>query len=332
MNRQRIHLIYTRAHARVGAGLAPKFRTIARAGTRKRARADVHTRMRGGAYGGNGMFARETVSVIRTYRSGRIGEKIKFPLPEKERRGRKNRRSSLRKMAQNENSAVRRLARLLNEYFGPDCWLIGLDYGPEGYMRVEERARGLFEQRLRAPGEEPVWEDCMLDAADHEAGLCLRRVNRELKKRGLDNMRYVLITSDMDGKTGEAVRVHHHICVSAGAKDIIVGKWGLGGVDYEPMWDEPDHYALAEYLIEQVRRRPDAKKYTPSRNMPMPPPKDRTVYTDAELRAPQGAFVLYRSEWKRGGVQYLRYILPAGAGDGVDGEEVSAFVPQAEGS
>ena len=37
--------------------------------------------------------------------------------------------------------------------------------------------------------------------------------------------RYIPFTSDLDGKTGEVVRVHHHIIVNAEAAEIALEKW-----------------------------------------------------------------------------------------------------------
>ena len=60
--------------------------------------------------------------------------------------------------------------------------------------------------------------DAMRAAADHELQLVIRRVKRELDKAGV-SLRYVAVTSDMDGDTGETVRVHHHLVVDRAARD-----------------------------------------------------------------------------------------------------------------
>ena len=67
---------------------------------------------------------------------------------------------------------------------------------------------------------------------------------------------------------------------------------------------------MAEYLLRQVRRVPDAKKYVTSRNLGRPQPRDRVALTDAELRIPKGGRLLHRSEYKPGRAQYIRFVLP----------------------
>ena len=55
---------------------------------------------------------------------------------------------------------------------------------------------------------------------------------------------------------------------------------------------------------------PDAKKYTSSRNLVRPQPKDRVAYSEAEVRVPKGGTLLFRNEFKPGHPQYIRYVLP----------------------
>lgn len=87
--------------------------------------------------------------------------------------------------------------------------------------------------------------DAVREAAEHELRLVLRRVKREMAKAGVA-LRYVAITSDMDGDTGETVRVHHHLVVPAEAKEAFTEKWaGMGGVDWSPMSDQEDYTPIA---------------------------------------------------------------------------------------
>lgn len=245
--------------------------------------------------------------VVRTYEAGNIGEKTKFWVPgrrpEKQTRREK---AELKKQEQNEHAAEKQLARLINDNFGPGDLLMGLDYSEEGMKRITARAEQNLNQR-----EEP-WEDIIREAAEQEARLLLRRVKRELAKQGTE-LKYIVITSDMDGDTGEAVRVHHHLIVPAGVQEIFAEKWApMGGVNWEKMSDQQDYTPIAAYFIRQVRRIPDAKKYISSRNLSRPRPKDRVALTEAELRVPRGGELLHRSEFKPGRPQYIRYVLPEG--------------------
>ena len=153
--------------------------------------------------------------------------------------------------------------------------------------------------------------DAMRAAADHELQLVIRRVKRELDKAGV-SLRYVAVTSDMDGDTGETVRVHHHLVVDRAARDAFAEKWaGMGGVDWKPLSPQVDYTPLASYLIRQIRRVPDKKKFVSSlRNLVRPQPKDRIAMSEAEVRVPKGGVLLFREAYHPGLSQYIRYILP----------------------
>ena len=236
---------------------------------------------------------------VRTYEAGRVGEKIKFWVPGEKPAGRLTRKqkSDIRKAAQNEYSAERQLARLINANFGPGDWFLGLDYSEEGLARV-----------LRKAGTEEM--DRVREAAARELVNCIRRVKRELEREGIE-LRYVAITSDMDGETGEAVRVHHHLVINRAARNAFVHKWqdlGYGGVSWSPLSDQDDYWDIAVYLMKQVRSSvPMANRYTSSRNLVRPQPKDRVVSSAAEVRVPKGCRLLVRKEYRVGQAQYIRY-------------------------
>lgn len=253
---------------------------------------------------------REGYWVIRTYEAGAVGEKTKFWVPgEKPSRSGRREKTEIRKQLQNEYSVQKQLARLINANFGPGDLLLGLDYSSEGMDRLEAWAvsHGLDPY---SPDEAERME-AIRRAADWALGNLLRRVKRTLDKEGLV-LRYVAITSDMDGDTLEAVRVHHHLVVHKESKAVFVSKWEeWGGVDWSSLSRQRDYTPIAEYFIRQVRNKvPDAKKYIPSRNLVRPQPRDRAAITEAELRAPKGTKLLFRNEFKPGKPQYIRYLLP----------------------
>lgn len=255
--------------------------------------------------------------VVRTYESGIIGEKTKFWI-QGARPGRKKEKSDIRKQEQNEHSAVKALARLMHANYQQGDLLLGLDYSDTGLRKLEGYARKVnpdFDSLSEDQKRDAVWA-----AAKHEASLCLRRVNRELAKLGKESIKSITVTSDMDGDTGELVRIHHHLVVPDGCEGVFVSKWGkLGGVEWERISKQADYTPIAEYLLKQVRRIPDANKYATSRNLVRPQPKDRVAASNAELRVPKGGKLLYRQEYKtrqgRDGEvyaqpQYIRYIIP----------------------
>lgn len=266
---------------------------------------------------------KEGYFVIRTYEAGAIGEKTKFFVPGKRPDGKMSRRqkNAIRKAEQNEYSAQKALARLINANYQTGDLLMGLDYNEIGMKRITHWARkhGLpIDSEDEMERQNALWE-----AAAHELDIALRRVKRKLEKQGIE-LKAIYCTSDMDGDTGEIVRVHHHLVVNAETKDAFLEAWekyGLGSVDWETFWPvQLDRTPIAEYIIRQVRRIPDAKKFRSTRNLVRPKAKDRVVYTDNELQVPRGGKLIFRQEqeqklvFSRAGMnrqsQYIRYILP----------------------
>lgn len=248
--------------------------------------------------------------VVRTYEAGQVGEKTKyFVLGDRTRRNRRKEESSIKKQEQNEYSAKKRLARLINANFTHGDILLGLDYSDASYKKLERSAR------KAAPDYDSLPEDdqlrCIREAAAQEMVNYLRRVKRALEKEGrADELKYIAITSDMDGDTKETVRVHHHLIVPASCEHIVRMKWGHGGTYCKPLSKQEDYMPIAEYLIAQVRGTLNAKKFVSSRNLIRPQPKDRIAVSDAEIRVPRNCKLIQRAEYKRGAPQYIRYILP----------------------
>lgn len=256
--------------------------------------------------------------MTRTYISGRVGEKTKYWVSgERDTtvRGRRRERAEIRKQEQNEYSAVKGLARILNANLRGGDILLGLDYSDEGLEKLLTWCRGQgMDVDSMSEGERA---EAIREAARHALTLCMRRVSRLLEKDGIELRCFAAVTSDMDGETGEAVRVHHHLVIPGEAKDAFLAKWKLGGVHFKGINPEQEDYTpLAEYLLRQVRRIPDEKKYITTRNIIRPLPRDRVAVNDAELRAPAGGRLLFRSEYKRGCPQYIRYTIPKGRGRG----------------
>lgn len=227
--------------------------------------------------------------VIRTYLAGMIGEKIKYWVPgEKPSRSKRRMASDIRQQQRNEASAEKRMARLVHANFREGV-LVRLSWG-------EEQLAAL-----------PEGEDERFRAAHRALRLWLRRARRACAAAGVE-LKYIALTSDVNGKTGELVRVHHHAILSREAADIALGKWTAGQTHREYLDGRPDKTELVKYLLGQVRRLPDEKKYIPSRNLTIPQPTDRIARSGAELLPPKGALLLRRSEWSPGMPQYIRYI------------------------
>ena len=250
--------------------------------------------------------------VVRTYEAGAVGEKTKFWVSGKrpEKNLSRRQRDAIRKREQNEYSAVKRLARILNKYFSSGDILLGIDYADKGIAKLTKwlRGKGIDTDQL----DEAQKMEAIYQAADHELVNCLRRAKRRAKEAGVE-IKAAFVTSDMDGETGESVRIHHHLVINREARDFFVEAWSeLGGVSWSPMWNyQEDRTDIAAYMLRQVRHVPDAKKFRTTRNLVPPVPKDRIVNTAAELQVPRGGKLLFRREFSRSEqAQYIRYVLP----------------------
>ncbi len=268
------------------------------------------------------------------------------------RRGKRKGNTSFRKQEQNFNSALRRVARILNcNYDHENGMLLTLDYAENGLgkliagMSVEDREKI---EEMRAPvGRIGTWKavnakpskgcreiqgnelherDCsgeertdmtgekdgevwnrMREAAEKQMSLWLRRVKRKFGGK----IKALMITSDVDHETGELVRVHHHIVFAAEgiSWDLLRKEWKHGSVDIKQLRAQPDYTPIATYLMRQVRRQPDKKKYHVTQGMEMPIIEERVVLSNSEIRAPAGANVLERSEFSVDSIgQYIRYV------------------------
>ena len=244
---------------------------------------------------------------IRTYISGCIGEKIKFWIPgEKPSKSKRKVAADIKKQEQNEKQSERNLARILNANFEAGDMLVGLDYDEESYEKLCMRA-GVKPYVKRVSDAR---RDKLLLAAEEEFSLCLRRVQREAKKDGIE-VKVVAVTSDMDGETGELKRVHHHVVVNREAAELFQKKWGkCRYVDFEKLRNEPDRTGLAHYLMAQRKHIDNAKAYQTTRNLIRPKGKDRIAINESELKVPRGAVLLHRSEYTVGFSQYIRYVIP----------------------
>ena len=254
--------------------------------------------------------------VIRTWEAGSVGEKTKFWVPGKrpDKKLTKKQRDMVKKQAQNEYSAVKRLARILNKYFSGGDYVFGLDYSSLGLSKLEKWAvsKGV---ELDALNEEER-RSVLWAAADHEITNLLRRVRQRAKKAGIE-VRAAYVTSDLEWDSDEEVlvpaRVHHHLVINREAKALFEDAWGkLGGCAWSCLYDyQDDRTELANYMIRQVRKAPDAKKFRTTRNLVPPKPKDIVARSDAEIQVPRGGKLLFRREFtKSGQPQYIRYVLP----------------------
>lgn len=218
----------------------------------------------------------------------------------KPRRPRKKGSTSAQKKDENERDSVKRLARIINCNFSYGDLLLTPKYNQEGLADLERWA-----EEHKREGEN--WEDVMLRAAQHQGELYLDRLRETLKAQGV-TCKCVLITSDIDGETGEYVRLHHHLVIQRVGFEVARKKWKLGSVDYQILKDQDDYTPLAVYLCKQVRRRADGKKWTATRNMEKPTVSTRWAAAGEELRPDARAVLVERNQWEPGKPQYIRFV------------------------
>lgn len=244
--------------------------------------------------------------MIRKYKSGPIGESIKYWMP-----GRKPERMTraikreIQRAEKNSGSCIKQACRIVNHNFLEGDGFLSLDYS--------DAALDAITKKLPADLEETEREDAILAGAEHQAVLFLRRLKYAMEKDGKE-LRLFCTTSDRDWnekkKELAPARVHHHMIVNAEAKPYIAAAWKKGGYDWKPISAQPDYTPVVTYMLKQVRHRADAKKYRTSRNLARVLPNDRAAAGASEIRPPRGAVLLERGEYQPGQPQYIRYILP----------------------
>ena len=73
----------------------------------------------------------------------------------------------------------------------------------------------------------------------------------------MKNAKYILITSDTSTKTGELVRVHHHVIISCGlSRDELFMLWKPGRINIDPLQGRKKNCAdLVAYLAKNARQK-----------------------------------------------------------------------------
>ena len=240
---------------------------------------------------------------VREYRCRNgVCEKTKFPVI-LDGSVREGTRQYARKVARAEKlsaESARELALLLNNNF---------EAGRDSYLTLDYSEAGLDRLVMRAGTDEA---DGLYQSAEREMANYTKRLRRACAAAGVE-LRCVYVTSDMDGKTFEPVRVHHHLVVNAEAASLAERCWTAGGAKARVLFGpRGDLSELAAYMIGQVRQAPGRHRYHPSRNLERPeatkpvPAKN----PDAPLRVPAGCEFIWRSESYAGRPQTLRYWRP----------------------
>lgn len=227
-------------------------------------------------------------------------------------------KSSERKQEQNKNSAAHILGRLLNNNFSRADLFLSLNYRNGDRKALESEARRSLPKRHT---REQV-QNKVMELAKRDAMLFLRRLKRTYRAAG-EELRAVVVISDMDGKTGKPANIHAHIILSGQCAKLedktltICGRdpaeiWGHGQADWEFL-RLGSYSALAAYLVKQVRKIENWKAWTTTRNLEKIIPEERELDAGVnpyeEIPAPAHARIEERTYFgEASACQYLRYV------------------------
>lgn len=235
-----------------------------------------------------------------TITSGRVVEKrdvlmaINLDPTTKRPRGKRRGKSKLRQIERNLAEAVLRLARILNANFRGGDLFLTLKYNDE---------------RLPATRED----------ADRIAGNFMDRAVRAYKKATGKKLRWVLVTADRSSRTGEPVRLHHHIVMDPLAWELIAKHWPEDQFSYRRLDGKGNYLAVAIYMIKNAGYRRGHRTWRSSKGLEKPvfstpvPVKQAGSY-----RIPSEAKDVYKqikSDDESGFyAAYIRYVMPARQG------------------
>lgn len=139
-------------------------------------------------------------------------------------RNRKSRKSNEKQILRNEMEAVLRLARILNcSYQGGDLFLT-LKYDDGRLPASKEEAKRLLRNFIR-------------------------RISRVYQKLTGKKLLWVAVTADRSSKTGQPVRLHHHLVLQAVDWEIIAANWPADQFSYRRLDASGDYTAVARYMI-----------------------------------------------------------------------------------
>lgn len=183
-----------------------------------------------------------------------------FSITETERKKKKKSRkrtkeSLLTQRNKNDKNTRRKFIQLTEANFNNDDLHVSLTYNEECYPQSYEEACKNVDNFLR-------------------------KIDRERKKRGLERLKYILVTDYAEDEEGNLIRrPHHHVLINKGLdRDLIEKKWSIGNGKnpkrlgwanaYRLQHDfNTGFHRLCEYI---VRHRNKQRKYSCSTNLIRP--------------------------------------------------------------
>ena len=235
-----------------------------------------------------------------------IEYKTKFPVSENisSTKSRKKKSACIARAERCATDAAHELGRLLNCNF-----ITGTDF----HIVLTYSDKGLAALRKKTGAEET---ELLIRQAKREYDNCMKRVKYRAEKKTVE-IKAAAVISITDPETGEAVRIHHHVVINADAASLFAECWRAGDVRMRRLYSNngPDLQELADYMIAQAARVGADKRYTHTRNLNRAevsrPIKARNPA--AELKVPRECKEIWRSEYKPGKPQHIRYYRPPAA-------------------
>ena len=253
------------------------------------------------------------MEITRIAKNG-VHEKTRFCVPGQAKpRTDLRKKSSPRKQEANRNHAVVSLARVLNNNFDSNGYLLTLTYDDD---RLYDLHQSLPEGEDR--------HALVLAALDKDA----RNVIRRLRRAGATDLKYVFVSSNLDGDTKNDERPHIHMVVQSMALGNTDNKLFVRTKDLTAIWGKAkivafkhlygcDYTDIASYLLAQTRELPNRRSYVCSQKLERIIPDERiTDERPAQpFELPAGATILDQQQGGSEGEpvmwRYIRYLLPS---------------------
>ena len=227
--------------------------------------------------------------------SGRVVEKrdvLMDRIRTRKPRGRRRAKSALRKIERNMRESVLNLARLINCNFQGGDLFVTLKYSDGRLPATREEAKKL-------------------------AANFIKRLARAYRKATGKKLVWALVTADRSSKTGEPVRLHHHLVLNAMPWELLAANWPADEFSCRHLDDTGDYTAVARYMVKNAGYGRGEQCWTSARG----PEVKRPVYSTPEpvkkagaVRVPKEANIVEREvhESTESGFSaaYIRYILP----------------------
>ena len=227
--------------------------------------------------------------------SGRVVEKrdvLMYSSRTHRPRGGRKGKSTIKQVERNERETVLELARFINcNHLGGDLF-VTLKYSDGRLPASREEARRI-------------------------AGNYIRRLARAYRKATGKKLIWALVTADRSSKTGEPVRLHHHLVLNAMPWELLAANWPADEFSCRHLDDTGDYTAVARYMVKNAGYGRGEQCWTSARG----PEVKRPVYSTPEpvkkagaVRVPKEANIVEREvheSTERGfSAAYIRYILP----------------------